>query len=72
MYTGATLTKLPAISAAVTHDECCHRFISRSGLKLVVGAVSLLALAALQEICFCALNGGLEREKIRFIRKNSH
>jgi hypothetical protein len=53
------LTELPTISALVAHHKCGHRFISRSGLKLIVGAVFALTLAALQEICFGALNGGL-------------
>lgn len=59
------LTELPTVSAIVTHDERSHRFISRSGLELVVGAIFSLALAALQEICYCALNGGLEGDKRR-------
>jgi len=40
------LTELPSVSAVVTHDEGRHRFISGSGLELVVSAVFLLALAA--------------------------
>lgn len=68
---GGNLTELPAISAVVAHDEGRHRFISGSRLELVVGAIFLLALAALQEICLCALNGGLRRGEKRLIKKSS-
>lgn len=59
----ARLAKLPSVSARVAHDKSRHRFISGSGLELVVCAVLLLAFAALQQVCFGSLNRGLNTEE---------
>lgn len=48
--------ELPSVSALVTKNKCCHRFISRSGLDLVIGTVILLTLPTLQHISRCTLN----------------
>lgn len=46
------------ISALHTQDEGRHRFVSGSGLQLVVRAVALAAAAALEARRLRALNGG--------------
>ena len=52
------LTEFPPVAAFVTHDEGCHRFVSRSCLELVVGTVAFLALSALQQVGLGALGDG--------------
>merc|ERR1719205_122521 len=44
------LAKLPPVPTLVTQHKGGHRFVSRPGLDLVVCAVPLLALAALQQV----------------------
>lgn len=60
VLTGRRLAELPSVATLVAHHEGGHRLVSGSGLELVVGAVPGLAFAALQQVCLCALNGGLE------------
>ena len=43
-----TLAKLPAVVTACTGDKGCHRFISTSGLHLVVSSLHRLALPTLE------------------------
>lgn len=43
---GSFLTELPSISTSITHNEGCHWLISRSRLKLIVGAILLFAFSA--------------------------
>ena len=50
------LTELPAVTALVTEDKGGHRFISWSGLDLVVGTVVLSTLATLQHVSLGALD----------------
>jgi hypothetical protein len=62
-----SLAELPSVSAGITKYKCCHRFISGSRLQLIVGAILLFALAALEHLCFRALNGGLCTENCQNI-----
>ena len=48
--------ELPPVSALVTQDEGGHRLVGRARLDLVVGAVPLAALAALEQVGLGALD----------------
>ena len=52
---GDESAKLPSVSALIAEDEGRHRFVCGPGLQLVVGAVSLAALAALHQGRLCTL-----------------
>lgn len=54
----AALAELPAMSALVAQHERRHRLVGAARLNLVVGAVALATLAALEQIRFGALHGG--------------
>ncbi len=40
-------TEFPSMAAIIAKDECSHRFIGGTRLKLVVGAITLPATTAL-------------------------
>merc|ERR1712136_439625 len=46
--TRARSAKLPSVTAVIAEDKSGHRFISRSCLQLVVGAVTLSASPTLE------------------------
>ena len=54
----APSAELPPVPALVAQDECGHRLVGRPRLDLVVGAVPLVALAALEQVGLGALDGG--------------
>ena len=54
----APSAELPPVPALVAQDECGHRLVGRPRLDLVVGAVPLVALAALEEVGLGALDAG--------------
>ena len=50
------ISKNLPVATFITHDKGCHRLVSRSGLKLVIGAISFATLATLQVARFCSLH----------------
>ena len=74
-----SLAEFPPVSTFVAEDKCGHWLVSGPRLDLVVGAVVLAALAALEEVGLGALDGGQlrgvdallhERLTLRFDLKN--
>ena len=49
-FTWKASAELPAVSTLITQNKCGHWLISTACLHLVVGAVLLPALAALQQV----------------------
>merc|ERR1719351_375794 len=50
------LAKLPSVSTLIAQNEGCHRFISGSGLDLVISTVSLEAFSTFEKISLGAFN----------------